>query len=224
MINGIGPASQQSSVISVPNSFEQETKAINTAKETVVQQQTVSTIQKEDTFEKEIDSGVNSGTYDTATAKATEEVDVEALSQERVENYQNMITRMAGGQVEASKDESYSSLLDSFSNSQQVGAEQENLEAATDTWSADVVAEDILSVAEELADGDANNIATLRDAVIKGFGAAEEVWGDDLPDVTDETYEKIMNGLDELESKLSEQNNEQLATGVEGSTSKTKVS
>ncbi|GHU53362.1 hypothetical protein AGMMS49975_11210 [Clostridia bacterium] len=59
----------------------------------------------------------------------------------------------------------------------------------------------ILDFAKAISGGDASKIGLLRDAVEKGFAAAEKAWGDKLPDITQKTHEAVMKGFDDWTSK-----------------------
>lgn len=68
-------------------------------------------------------------------------------------------------------------------------------------WGVDQTAARILDFAKALSGGDPSKIATLKDAVQKGFKAAEKVWGGKLPDISYQTLDKIMQGFDEWEKE-----------------------
>ena len=72
-------------------------------------------------------------------------------------------------------------------------------------WGVNAVATRILDFAKALSGGDPSKIAILKDAVEKGFGAASKIWGGDLPSISQQTYDKVMQGFDEWEnsSKVS---------------------
>jgi len=55
----------------------------------------------------------------------------------------------------------------------------------------------ILDFAKALSGGDPEKIEMLRDAFIKGFQMAEEIWGGKLPEISYETYDAVIKGFDE---------------------------
>ena len=73
-------------------------------------------------------------------------------------------------------------------------------------WSPENVAGNILNMAKALSGGDVSKLETLKNAVIKGFQAAEKEWGGKLPSITDETYDLIMKGFDEWANEAKEAN------------------
>ncbi|MEG1699640.1 MAG: hypothetical protein RR271_08470, partial [Oscillospiraceae bacterium] len=70
-------------------------------------------------------------------------------------------------------------------------------------WSVNAVSERILDMAKSLSGGDASKFAELKNAVKKGFDAAEKAWGDKLPEISGKTYDKVMEGFDAWEKELS---------------------
>ena len=57
--------------------------------------------------------------------------------------------------------------------------------------------ERLLDFAKAISGGDPSKIELLRDAVGKGFEAAEKIWGEELPEISKQTYEAVMKGFDE---------------------------
>ncbi|MCL2034021.1 MAG: hypothetical protein FWG94_04730 [Oscillospiraceae bacterium] len=72
-------------------------------------------------------------------------------------------------------------------------------------WGAKKTAERILNFAIGLSGGDPEKIGLLKNAVLKGFAAAEKIWGGGLPGVCYETRDRIMAGFDEWERTGSAQ-------------------
>lgn len=66
-------------------------------------------------------------------------------------------------------------------------------------WGIDKTAARILDFAKALSGGDPAKIDMLKDAVEKGFKAAEKIWGGKLPDICYKTLDKIMEGFKEWE-------------------------
>lgn len=64
-------------------------------------------------------------------------------------------------------------------------------------WGVEQTAERIVSFAKALTGGDATKLEEMRKAIDKGFGEAEKVWGDKLPDISAKTRDRINEMLDE---------------------------
>ncbi|NDO47587.1 hypothetical protein [Clostridium sp. MD294] len=182
-----------------------------TVKEAGKETTTSSTQVKQDTF-------VFSGSVSASTSKnnAIEEnknttyekpnklsaQQLQALSDQRVASFKNMVQTMLGKQVKTLNKSLFEGITISPADKQ----------AAIDAispggaWSPENVAGNILNMAKALSGGDASKIETLKNAVIKGFQAAEKEWGGKLPSITDETYDLIMKGFDEWANEGKETN------------------
>lgn len=80
------------------------------------------------------------------------------------------------------------------------GMTQEEAQAAVSEdgeWGVNATATRILDFAKALSGGDPAKIDLLRDAVNKGFAAAGKVWGGELPEISNQTLQKVMEGFDE---------------------------
>ncbi len=64
-------------------------------------------------------------------------------------------------------------------------------------WGVEQTAERIVSFAKALTGGDATKLEEMRKAIDKGFGDAEELWGDELPEISSKTRDRINEMLDE---------------------------
>ncbi len=57
--------------------------------------------------------------------------------------------------------------------------------------------ERIIDFAKALSGGDKSKIETLRNAFKEGFESAKEAFGGELPEISQQTYDKIMQGFDD---------------------------
>lgn len=58
--------------------------------------------------------------------------------------------------------------------------------------------ERILDFAKALTGGDPSQLEKMRNAFQKGFKQAEKTWGGKLPDISQKTYDAVMQGFDKL--------------------------
>jgi len=63
-------------------------------------------------------------------------------------------------------------------------------------WGVTQTANRILDFAKALSGGDPSKIETLKNAVLKGFDAAEKLWGGKLPAISYETKQKVLEGFE----------------------------
>lgn len=68
-------------------------------------------------------------------------------------------------------------------------------------WGVTKTADRILDFAKALSGGDPSKIAVLKNAVEKGFAAAGKAWGGKMPDITQQTYKRVMDGFDAWENE-----------------------
>lgn len=57
--------------------------------------------------------------------------------------------------------------------------------------------ERIVDFAKALSGGDKSKIETLRNAFKEGFESAKEAFGGELPEISQQTYDKVMQGFDD---------------------------
>lgn len=63
-------------------------------------------------------------------------------------------------------------------------------------WGVKQTSERILSFAKALTGGDPSKIEEMRAAFEKGFSQATKAWGQDLPSISNDTYDAVMAGFD----------------------------
>ena len=64
-------------------------------------------------------------------------------------------------------------------------------------WGVKQTSERMLSFAKALTGGDASKAEEMRAAIQKGFEQAEKLWGGELPEISKQTYDAVMKGIDE---------------------------
>lgn len=64
-------------------------------------------------------------------------------------------------------------------------------------WGVKQTSERILDFAKALTGGDPSKIDEMKKAIEKGFAAAEKMWGKELPEISKQTHEAVMKGLED---------------------------
>ena len=128
---------------------------------------------------------------------------LKASEQQRIESFQKMIQDLIFKQTDGYKlsisDGSKISLVG-------INVTQETIDSAKVAISEDgeyginAVADRIMNMAKALARGDNSKLELLRNAVSKGFGYVENLYGDNYPEVCKDTYSEVMNRFDEWQS------------------------
>ncbi len=147
---------------------------------------------------------------ETAAAETTQKAetykpDMEKINQMKADlknnlaAFKKMVYAEASGQAKASeKANGASDTLKELLNGV-LGMTQEEAAASISDdgeWGVEATANRILDFAVALSGGDPEKIDLLRDAVQKGFDAAGKIWGGDLPDISNQTLAKVMEGFD----------------------------
>ena len=68
-------------------------------------------------------------------------------------------------------------------------------------WGVKQTSDRILDFAKALAGDDPDKLEHMRSAFEKGYKQAEKTWGGELPDISKQTFDAVMNGFDELTGK-----------------------
>ncbi len=61
------------------------------------------------------------------------------------------------------------------------------------------VSERIVAFAKAISGDDRSKAQELRNSIIEGFKAAEKIWGGELPEISQKTYDEVMRKMDEWE-------------------------
>ena len=65
-------------------------------------------------------------------------------------------------------------------------------------WGVKQTSQRILDFATALTGGDPSQIEKMRNAFKKGYAQAEKTWGGKLPDISQQTYDAVMKGFDDM--------------------------
>lgn len=68
-------------------------------------------------------------------------------------------------------------------------------------WGVKQTSERILDFAKAISGGDPEKAEKMRNAITEGFKAAAKLWGDDLPEISQKTYDAVMKGIDDWKNE-----------------------
>ena len=128
-------------------------------------------------------------------------------AEHRAQNTMFLLERMFGDQAGMSSRASERS-----SSPFAAGSIAEYLSTLTPEQAADYVSEDgfwgvertaqrLFDMAYSLSGGNPEELERMRDAVVRGFEAAERAWGSDLPQISHDTLDRTMQLFDEFFSR-----------------------
>lgn len=75
-------------------------------------------------------------------------------------------------------------------------------------WGVNQTSDRILDFAKALTGGNPDKIEEMREAFKKGFEMATKTWGDELPDISQKTYEATMKKFDAWAAEFNKNSNE----------------
>lgn len=64
-------------------------------------------------------------------------------------------------------------------------------------WGVNQTSDRLVDFAKALTGGDSSKIESMRSAIKKGFDEAKKLWGGELPEISQKTYDATMKKLDE---------------------------
>lgn len=65
-------------------------------------------------------------------------------------------------------------------------------------WGVKQTSQRIFDFANALTGGDPEKMAEMKEAFLKGYKQAEEMWGGELPDISKQTYDAVLAKFDEV--------------------------
>jgi hypothetical protein len=71
-------------------------------------------------------------------------------------------------------------------------------------WGVSQTSDRIVQFATSLAGDDTSALEKMRDAFIKGYKQAEKTWGGELPDISKQTYDAVLEKIDKILNKTSD--------------------
>ncbi len=68
-------------------------------------------------------------------------------------------------------------------------------------WGVKQTSERILDFAKALAGNDPDKAEQMREAIKKGYESAADLWGGELPEISQKTYDAVMKGIDDWKAE-----------------------
>lgn len=140
---------------------------------------------------------------DTSKGIYTQNIDLvnklKAEAEQRTASFRKMVESMLLNQGKAfqNADDMWKLLAKGDFTVDKETAEAAQAEIAEDGyWGVEQTSDRILSFAEALTGGDPEKMEEMREAFIKGFKQATGAWGQDLPEISNKTYDAVMEKFD----------------------------
>ena len=71
-------------------------------------------------------------------------------------------------------------------------------------WGINQTSDRIVDFAKALTGGDPSKIEEMQEAFIKGFKMATKTWGDELPEISQKTYDAVLEKFDAWKKEATE--------------------
>lgn len=79
-------------------------------------------------------------------------------------------------------------------------------------WGVAQTSDRIIDFAQALTGGDPSKIEDMREAFMQGFEQAKEMWGGELPEISQQTYDAVMEKFDKLAEAAKQPSDETTKT------------
>lgn len=163
-----------------------------------------------DSAAKAEDTGVvyeHTEKVDTPSTKKTYKPDINLINKlkadadARTAQLRSLVEQMMGKQVNAygEANDIWQFLREGNNTVDPATKAQAQADIAEDGyWGVNQTSDRIIQFATALTGGDPSKIEEMRDAFVKGFKMAEKTWGGELPDISQRTYDAVMEKFDKL--------------------------
>jgi len=144
---------------------------------------------------------------DTSFNRSEAQKAIKAAEDSKAKSMQTLINSMLNTQYSKYLKAMPSSNIGSYFANLQVD-EATRLQAQQDIsedgyWGVKQTAGRILDFAKSIAGNDPEKLQEMKDAVEKGFEQARRMWGGELPSISGDTYDRVMQGFDEWEKSIT---------------------
>ena len=161
-------------------------------------------------YESSADSTTSS---DKTSSKKNSKVDSDVIAKlkadadQRLSQLKGIVEQLICKQGKASNDASIWSqfrqgVLDGSITVDEATAKQAAEDISEDGyWGVKQTSERILDFAKALTGGDSSKADEMCEAIKKGFKEAAKLWGDELPEICQKTYDAVMQGIDDWKNE-----------------------
>jgi len=145
--------------------------------------------------------------FETTTTRPASQVDMntirDAISQaeRQTEAFRQLVERLLGQQGQTWTNAA-GEVMVYVDEATQTRAAEEIAEGGY--FSVEAVSERLLNFARAFAGDDPERIELMRDAFLRGFEAAEQQWGGELPQISQDTRAAVLAGFDEWIANINQ--------------------
>ena len=147
------------------------------------------------------DTGVISATKKTYTPDTNLVNKLKADAENRASQLRSLVEQMMGKQANTygNANDIWSFLRSGNFTVDPATKAQAQADIAEDGyWGVNQTSDRIIQFANALTGGDPDKIESMREAFKKGYAQAEKTWGGSLPEISQKTYDAVMEKFDKL--------------------------
>ncbi len=133
---------------------------------------------------------------------------IKSAATDQVARLEGIVSKLITGQGKSFSIATGSNLKNFFENLEVDAATQAQAKqdiSEDGYWGVKQTSERIFDFAKALSGGDPDKMEEMRSAFEKGFKMATKAWGDDLPDISQDTYAAVQSLFDDYAGQQKEQ-------------------
>lgn len=133
---------------------------------------------------------------------------LKADQQSRMDSMQSLVEKLLNKQKGTFDLASATGLADTFRAAAKLASPEDILQAQKDIaedgyWGVEQTSDRLVSMAIALSGGDPQKADELKDAITKGFKQATRAWGEELPQICQNTYDVTMKKMDDWKNGVT---------------------
>lgn len=133
---------------------------------------------------------------------------LKADQESRMQSMQSLVEKLLNKQKGTFDLSSATGLADTFREAAKLASPEDILQAQKDVaedgyWGVEQTSDRLVSMAIALSGGDTDKAEEMKEAITKGFKKATNAWGEDLPQLCQDTYDAAMKKMDDWKNGVT---------------------
>lgn len=133
---------------------------------------------------------------------------LEMDQQSRMDSMQSLVQKLLGKQTNLFDLANSTNLADTFREAAKLASPEEIAQAQKDIaedgyWGVEQTSDRLVSMAIALSGGDTQKADELTEAITKGFKQATAAWGEELPQLCQDTYDAAMKKMEDWKNGVT---------------------
>ena len=133
---------------------------------------------------------------------------LKADQESRIASMQSLVEKLLNKQKGTFDLANATNLADTFRQAAAVASPEDIAQAQEDVsedgyWGVEQTSDRLVSMAIALSGGDTGKADLLKDVITKGFEKATKAWGEDLPQISKDTYDAALKKMDDWKNGVT---------------------